>query len=159
MANDILIEIDSKNGKHWVIVAEPEQIQPDEGGSQHNGVWKLYVEGDDHLYIGDIAFNQDNSNWVYTGAYLDDDEQEQVAEYIQSNMNGESEPTFYVETYYKGGMANFEIVPNEGHFAVAYDGEIIAEIQHNEDWEQTSGEELDEDVFDTIVQKIESHYE
>jgi hypothetical protein len=73
--------------------------------------------------------------------------------------NMESESNFYVQAFYRGGMNSFEVIPNEGHFGVAYDGKLIAELQHNEAWEQTSGENLDEDVFATIVQAIESKYE
>jgi hypothetical protein len=91
---------------------------------------------------------------------LTNDEQEQIAQRIMSGSGSDdSEETFYVQAYYNGGMNSFEVKPNEGHFGIAYSGEVIAEIQNHEDWEQISGEPIDKDVFTTLVQAIKSKYE
>jgi hypothetical protein len=112
-------------------------------------------------YLGDIAFSQDyRDEWEYIGEALSNDEQEQIALRIMSGSGSDvSEETFYVQAYHNGGMNSFEVIPNEGHFGIAYSGEIIAEIQNNEEWEQISGEPLDKDVFTTLVQAIKSKYE
>jgi hypothetical protein len=72
-------------------------------------------------------------------------------------LNNMESDSFYVQAFYKGGMNSFEVIPIENYFVIAFGGEFIAKIQHNEDWEQTSGEPLDEDVFITIKQAIEDH--
>lgn len=139
-------------------------IEPDvdtEGGTQHNGIHHLYLIKLEYMYIGDIAFHQQGvDDYAYTGTELSDDELDQIAEFIIKNdKKSEVESPFYVEVFYRGGMASFEVIPNKGHYGIAYDGSMIAEIQYNEDWEQTRGEQLDEDVFITIKQKLERHYE
>jgi hypothetical protein len=56
-------------------------------------------------------------------------------------------------------MNSFEVTPHEDSYTVAYDGKIIAELQHHEDWEQVSGDPLEEDVFVSIKQAIEAKFD
>jgi hypothetical protein len=64
--------------------------------------------------------------------------------------------TFYVQVYYNGGMNSFEIVPEEGQrYNVFFDGKIIAQIFHNEEWRQVWGDTLPADAFISIVQELE----
>lgn len=119
------------------------------------GVYKLYkVPPNEYNYLGDIAFHQDTGEWKYYGDILNIEEQEQITEQIMDNRRD----SFYVQAFYKGGMNSFEVIPIEDYFVIAFDGEFIAKIQHNEDWVQTSGDPLDQDVFVTIKQAIEDKY-
>lgn len=61
----------------------------------------------------------------------------------------------YVQAYYKGGMQGFEIIPRDNYYEVAKNGEIIARLQHNKTWQQISGEQLPDDVLQSIYQQIE----
>jgi hypothetical protein len=124
------------------------------------GVYKLYkIPPNEYNYLGDIAFHQENKGeWKYYGDILNVEEQEQIAERIIEKNSDQDKQSFYVQAFYKGGMNSFEVIPIEGYFVIAFDGEFIAKIQHNEEWVQTSGDPLNEDVFVTIKQAIEDKY-
>ena len=62
---------------------------------------------------------------------------------------------FYVQAFYHGGMTNLEIIPDAGHFCVASDGKIIAELHCNTVWEQISGVPLPQEVLESIYQQME----
>lgn len=62
---------------------------------------------------------------------------------------------FYVQAFYKGGMNSFEIIPEKGHYNVVYNGEVIAQIQFNDQWKQISGEPLPKDTLTSILQEIQ----
>jgi hypothetical protein len=82
MTGPLKFALQSDDGEQKFINIEPDI----EGGSHSNGVYRLYMEGKEHRYIGDIAFHQEGADeWIYTGYDLSDNEQEQVAEYIQNN--------------------------------------------------------------------------
>ena len=62
---------------------------------------------------------------------------------------------FYVQAFYHGGMTSFEIIPDGRHYCIAADGKIIAELRHDNDWEQISGEQLPKEVLESIYQQID----
>jgi hypothetical protein len=41
-----------------------------------------------------------------------------------------------VQAFYKGGMNNFEVIPIENYFVIAFNGKFITKIEHNDDWVQ-----------------------
>lgn len=124
-------------------------------GQNLKGIYKLYkIPPNEYNYLGDIAFHQDTGEWKYNGNILNSEEQEQIAKRIMDIKRA----SFYVQAFYKGGMNSFEVIPIENYFVIAFGGEFIAKIQHNEEWVQTFGEPLDEDVFVTIKQAIEDKY-
>lgn len=124
-------------------------------GQNLKGIYKLYkIPPNEYNYLGDIAFHQDTGEWKYNGNILNSEEQEQIAKRIMDIKRD----SFYVQAFYRGGMNSFEVIPIENYFVIAFGGEFIAKIQHNEEWVQTFGEPLDEDVFVTIKQAIEDKY-
>ncbi|MCQ6958290.1 hypothetical protein [Mucilaginibacter aquariorum] len=128
--------------------------------TRHNDPAGEYTEDNpgDTTEIGSFAHKQDDKwEWVYLGDFLDEDEQSQVAEHIQQlEEKEENTAGFYVQAFYHGGMNSFEVTPAGDRFKVAYDGKLIAELQHNGGWQQVSGEALEEDVFVSIRQAIEA---
>ncbi|MDB5111219.1 MAG: hypothetical protein JWR67_2333 [Mucilaginibacter sp.] len=63
---------------------------------------------------------------------------------------------FYVQAFYHGGMASFEIIPDGDIYNIASDGEIIASIQHHHNgWQQLSGKQFPKEVLVSIYQEIE----
>jgi hypothetical protein len=66
-----------------------------------------------------------------------------------------SNNSFYIQAYYNGGLTGFEVIPNDGAFNIARNGEIIATLQRNPTWQQTAGEPLPDDVLQSIYQQIE----
>jgi len=64
--------------------------------------------------------------------------------------------SFYVQVYFNGGMNGLEVIPQNNQFAIAYDGRIIAQIEHADGWRQVSGDKLPDDVLTSIYQEIES---
>jgi hypothetical protein len=114
----------------------------------------------DTTEIGSFAHKQDDKyEWVYLGDFLDEEEQSQIADHIQ-RLEDKDEPagSFYVQAFYHGGMNSFEVKAEEGSYTVAYDGKVIAELQHKEKWEQVSGDPLDEDVYISVKQAIEAKF-
>jgi hypothetical protein len=112
-------------------------------------------------YLGTIAFKEDDLyEWEYLDDKLTDEQLEKVIIFIQNHESPEFiDESFYVKAFYLGTIESFQILPNEGHFGVVLNGKLIAEIQNNEIWEQTSGKQLDENVFSAIVERIENYYE
>jgi hypothetical protein len=147
----------------------------EEAGKQtYTGVYQLQATRDDDpageytednpgdtTEIGSFAHKEDDRHeWVYIGDFLDEVEQLQVAAHIQSLDGHEEKPdNFYVQAFYNAGMNSFEVTPREDSYQVAYDGQVIAVLRHNEDWEQVSGEPLEEDVFVSIKQAIEAKFD
>lgn len=66
-----------------------------------------------------------------------------------------SDNSFYVQAYYNGGMTGFEIIPRGDYFDIARNGEIIATLQRSQTWQQIAGEQLPDDVLQSIYQQIE----
>jgi hypothetical protein len=174
IASTSSFELSRTDGTKLYIEVTPVTFEED-GKSSKNGVYQLqatrqnepsgaYTEENpgDTTEIGSFAHRTDNKHeWVYVGEFLDDEEQEQIAAHIQA-LDDEDEndlESFYVQAFYHGGMNSFEITPLENSYKVAYDGDVIAELQHQEDWEQVSGEPLDEDVFVSIKQAIEAKFD
>jgi hypothetical protein len=171
--NGFIIGLKRDDGSYVNIDVQPTSYLDANDNIAANGVYQLYKghHGDDDQetgerdinspdYLGDIAFHQDyRDEWEYIGEALTNDEQEQITLRIMSGSgSNDSEETFYVQAYYNGGMNSFEVIHNEGHFGVAYSGNVIAEIRNNENWGQISGDPLDKDVFISIKQAIEDKY-
>lgn len=167
------LELIRTDGTKLYVEIEPVTYQ-EEGKFVFTGVYQLqatrhndpageYTEDNpgDTTEIGSFAHKQDDKHeWVYLGDFLDEEEQSQVADHIQQlEEKDESTASFYVQAFYHGGMNSFEIKAQEGIYTVAYDGKVIAELEHDNKWEQVSGDPLEEDVFVSIKQGIEAKFE
>jgi hypothetical protein len=62
---------------------------------------------------------------------------------------------FYVQAFYKGGMNSFEVIPDGNMYRIASDGKIIAELQNAGEWSQISGEQLPDEVLESIYMEID----
>ena len=83
MTSPVKFALQSDDGEQKFINIEPDADA--EGGSHSDGVYRLYLEGKEHRYIGDIAFHLEGADdWIYNGYDLSDNEQDQVALYIQN---------------------------------------------------------------------------
>lgn len=166
-------ELARTDGTKLFIEVEPVSFEED-GETVYPGVYQLQATRDDDpagkytednpgdtTAIGSFAHRADNKyEWEYLGDFLDDAEQDQIAAHIQNLEGNEQGPeSFDVQAFYHGGMNSFEVTPQGDRFKVAYDGKVIAELRHNEDWEQASGEPLEEDVFISIIQAIEAKFD
>lgn len=174
--------LDREDGSKLYIEIEPVSYE-DHGAVKYTGVYHLQASRYDDPFAantednpgdtidaGTFAHKEDDPyEWVYEGDLLTDDEQQQLAAHIQGLDRGDSDLTgneengtnesFYVQAYYHGGLTSFEVTPTGHSYLIAYDGQLIAELQHNEDWMQISGKPLDEDVFVSIKQSIEAKYD
>ncbi|HEY0244666.1 MAG TPA: hypothetical protein VGC01_03810 [Mucilaginibacter sp.] len=65
------------------------------------------------------------------------------------------EHNFYVQAFYQGGMNSFEVIPDGNNYRLARDGKIIAELNHDDSWQQTGGEPLPQGVLESIYQEID----
>lgn len=167
-------ELNRTDGTKLYIELEPVYYE-ENGRQKHAAVYQLqatrqddpageYTEDNpgDTTEIGSFAHKEDDKyEWEYLGEFLDENEQAQVAAHIQGIEDDEDgrRDNFYVQAYYHGGMNSFEITPQDDRYQIAYDGDIVAELRHNEDWKQISGEPLDEDVFVSIRQAIEAKFD
>lgn len=70
----------------------------------------------------------------------------------------ENQDLFLIDIIHEGGMATFEVTPNEGQFSLSYNDEVIADIKHDVIWKQTSGENLPAHILNQVVSQIENHY-
>lgn len=66
---------------------------------------------------------------------------------------------FEVKTNYYGDKVTITVIENEGHFGIEVDGKLLAVVQHNEEWEQVSGEPLPKPVLAELVDAIENYYD
>jgi hypothetical protein len=64
----------------------------------------------------------------------------------------------YSETV-EGVEHNYRITENGTHYGVERDGVVIAEVSHNDQWKQISGDPLSEELRRSICEHIESHYD
>ncbi|NOW96086.1 hypothetical protein [Mucilaginibacter sp. SG564] len=167
------LELTRTDGTKLYVEIEP--VSYHEGGKYvYTGVYQLqatrhndpageYTEDNpgDTTDIGSFAHKQDNKyEWVYLGDFLDNEEQSQIADHIQRLEDKDESPaSFYVQAFYHGGMNSFEVTARECSYTVAYDGKVIAEIRHLGEWQQISGEPLEEDVFVSVKQAIEAKFE
>jgi hypothetical protein len=102
----------------------------------------------------EVAFHLDDNNiWEFTGDHFDIEEQEQIVSFII-----EKEPFDSITSIATiNGITNhYRITDNEGHFGVEKDGVFIAVIDHHEDWQQSEGKPLGDDLFYKIISKIEA---
>jgi len=167
------LELMRADGTKLYIEIAPVTYQ-EEGKYVYTGVYQLqatrhydpageYTEDNpgDTTEIGSFAHRQDDKyEWAYIGDFLDEEEQSQIADHIQRLEDTDADTaSFYVQAFYHGGMNSFEVKAQEGSYTVAYDGNVIAELQHNKKWEQVNGDPLEEDVFVSIKQAIESKFE
>ncbi len=133
--------------------------------TQQNGPTAAYTEENpgDTTEIGTFIHHQDDQyNWEYAGNVLDDEEQVQVAQHLQQlddQDQHEFPSAFYVQAFSHGGMKSFEVKAKEHSYTIASNGGIIATITYNQQWQQTSGEPLEEDVFVSIRQAIEAKFD
>ena len=133
--------------------------------TRQNAPTEAYTEENpgDTTEIGSFIHRQDNKyDWEYLGNFLDDEEQIHVAQHLQQLEDPDQHDdssAFYVQAFSHGGMKSFEVKAREHTYTIATDGNIIAEIAHKQQWQQTSGEPLEEDVFVSIKQAIEGKFE
>jgi hypothetical protein len=117
----------------------------------------------DGKVLGVFAIADNAEGFTFNGpGFLSDAELNVILERLmleQANSENWIEPHFEVEAYHQGEMAKFSIIPNEGHFAIELNNQLVAMIEHLEKWEQTAGDELPEDILDKITTAIESQYE
>jgi hypothetical protein len=166
-------ELNRTDGTKLYIELEP-VFYEENGQQKHAAVYQMqatrhddpageYTEDNpgDTTEIGSFAHKEDDKyEWEYLGDFLNEEEQAHVAAYIQGlEYDDDGLESFYVQAFYRGGMNSFEVTPQEDSYKVAYDGKIIAELRHNEEWEQVSGEPLDEDVFVSVKQAIEAKFD
>jgi hypothetical protein len=167
------LELTRTDGTKLYVEVEPVTYL-EEGNYVYTGVYHLqatrhndpageYTEDNpgDTTEIGSFAHKQDDKyDWVYLGDFLDGEEQSQIADHIQRLEDiDESPSSFYVQAFYHGGMNSFQVKAQEGSYTVAYDGKIIAELRHHQQWQQISGEPLEKDAFISIKQAIEAKFE
>jgi hypothetical protein len=167
------LELTRTDGTKLYVEIEPVTYQ-EEGKYVYTGVCQLqatrhddpageYTEDNpgDATEIGSFDHKQDDKyEWDYLGDFLDEQEQSQIADHIRRlEDKDKSSASFYVPAFYHGGMNSFEVKAQEGSYTVAYDGKLIAELRRHQKWQQINGESLEEDVFVSIKQAIESRFE
>jgi len=54
---------------------------------------------------------------------------------------------------------NYRITENGGRYGIERDGVVIAEIMHDSTWRQLSGDPLNDQLLDSIGDRIEAHYD
>jgi len=54
---------------------------------------------------------------------------------------------------------NYRITQNHGKYGIERDGIVVAEVSHDTDWKQVSGEPLNLAVFESICDNIEGRYQ
>ena len=120
------------------------------------------TDDSDAKVLGVFAIADNDEGFTFEGpGFLSDAELNVILERLmlqQADSENWIESAFNVEAYYEGKMAHFKVIPNEGHFAVEQDNELVAMIEYLEDWQQTGGDELPEDVFKKITEAIEGQY-
>lgn len=63
--------------------------------------------------------------------------------------------TIYVQAYYRGGMTSFEVLCNNGIYRLFIDGHQIATLQKDGKWHQVDGNELPDEVIESIGIEID----
>ena len=116
----------------------------------------------DGKVLGIFSIADNNEGFTFEGpGFLSDAELNVILERVMlhaANSENWIEPSFIIQAYHEGKIAEFKVIPNEGHFAVEVQDKFVAMIELLEDWEQTSGDELPGDVFKKITDAIESSY-
>jgi hypothetical protein len=76
-------------------------------------------------------------------------------------MEDEQHPVIGFGLAYGGQLIYCEAVMNHNEYDVLFDGNLVASIAHNDDWDwmQISGVILPEEIITEIGFKIESHYQ
>lgn len=64
----------------------------------------------------------------------------------------------YSETL-DGVEHNYRITENGENYGIERDGVVIAELIHDSAWRQLSGEPLEQQLLDSIGDRIEAHYD
>jgi hypothetical protein len=54
---------------------------------------------------------------------------------------------------------NYRITENHDRYGIERDGLVIAEVSHDDQWQQLSGEPLSEHLLESICDHIEAHYD
>ena len=122
--------------------------------------YQVTDDADDKV-LGVFAIVDNDEGFTFEGpGFLSDAELNAILERLmlqQADSENWIESAFNVEAYYEDELANFKVIPNEGHFAVERGGAFVAIIEHCEDWQQSTGE-LSNDVFKKITDAIEQRY-
>lgn len=58
-----------------------------------------------------------------------------------------------------GKEHHYRITQDEEKYGIEQDGVVIAEVAHDDDWRQLSGEPLSKELLDSICDHIEAHYD
>ncbi|QEM12382.1 hypothetical protein [Mucilaginibacter rubeus] len=141
-----------EDNRHKTITIDPVIIGLPEV-RQFTGVYRILETDMTGKELAEIAFHlEDSSQWEFTGDYFSNAEQEQIVTFIRQKEPFDS---FTFAGQIDNVEHHFRITDNEGHFGVERDGIFIAVIEQFEEWRQTEGEPLGEDLFDKIISKIE----
>jgi hypothetical protein len=141
-----------EDNRHKTITIDPVFIGLPEV-RQFTGVYRILETDMTGNELGEVAFHLEDSNqWEFTGDYFSNAEQEQIVAFIKQKEPFES---FTFAGHIDNVEHHFRVTDNEGHFGIERDGIFIAVIEQFEEWKQTEGEPLDEDLFDKIISKIE----
>jgi hypothetical protein len=141
-----------EDNRHKTITIDPVFIGLPEL-RQFTGVYRILETDMTGKELGEVAFHlEDSSQWEFTGDYFSDAEQEQIVEFIRQKEPFDS---FTFAWQIDNVEHHFRVTDNEGHFGIEQDGIFIAVIEQFEEWKQTQGKPLDEDLFHKIISKIE----
>lgn len=122
-----------------------------------SGVYRILETDMTGEELGEVAFNlDDNQIWEFTGDIFSMEEQEQIVNFIREKEPFDS--ITFTETI-NGVTSHFRITDNEGHFGIEKDGIFIAVIEHLEDWQQTEGKPLGDELFAKIISKVEASHD
>jgi hypothetical protein len=153
MINISSLTLTRDGGNQVAITIEPIFINLPET-RYFTGVYRILETDMTGKELGEVAFHLDDKNiWEFTGDQFDIEEQEQIVGFIREKEPFDS--VTFIETI--NGITNhYRITDNEGHFGVEKDGIFIAVIEHQEDWLQSEGKPLGDELFYKIVSKIEA---
>lgn len=66
---------------------------------------------------------------------------------------------FTIEVPYEGETVTMDVMPVDDYFRVTYQGKLITEATNDEMWYQGQSELIDDELFNHIIDAIESYYE
>ena len=152
MINISSLTLRKADGNEVTVTIEPIFINLSET-RYFTGVYRILETDMTGKELGEVAFNlDDNQTWEFTGDYFNIEEQEQIVDFI---MEKEPYDSFTFTETTDGIASYYRVTDNEGHFGIEKEGILIAVIEQHEDWQQTEGNPLGEDLFNKIVSKIE----
>ncbi len=73
-------------------------------------------------------------------------------------MEDELLETFAFDETSDGQEHHYRVTAHDHQFAIERDGQFVAELQHNEEWQQIDGSPLPISVIESLGDKIERHF-